>query len=84
MGTSEGLTFVTPNLAFGTGCPDIVHMHASNALVAARWMRDEQAKMVVVRNEDQARETLAKLGLDPALIDDRIHFGQTGRIGATS
>lgn len=82
MGTTEGLTFVTPSLAYGTGCPDADHRHLATG-TAVEYLTGGAPCMVIVKDEDAARFVMAELGMDRALIDDRIRFGQTGEVTVT-
>lgn len=83
MGTTEGLTFVTPSLAFGDGDPHSRHIKLSDGRAVPAALAYGDAPMVVVPDEEQARIALRGLGLTESLIDDRIRFGQTGEVTVT-
>lgn len=83
MGTTEGLVFVTPTVAYGTGCPNAEHVHLRPKR-GLEFLQKDGTKMVVVGTEAEAVELLEGLGLSETLIEDRIRFGQTGAINSES
>ena len=81
MGCIEGRTYwVTPTLFVGDLGPSLPHTPVTTAREALQVIHSGGQALLPAGSWSTVREILTALGGTPEVVEDRIHFAQTGRI----